>query len=401
MFHMGKRMKSTVKKVLCIIILLLSATVAFNSFACSVPVFRFALERWRNAPYEIFILHKGAFTEAEKKIYTLMENAQYERGSFTLIDADIEKPDQKSTKIWEKHKGDLLPALVVRFPEWTGLENDAWSGAFTMENAGRVLDSPARRKIAELVVKGESAVWLFVESSDKQKNEAALSLIEKEIKTLAEKLPLSDMKENETPADIQSSSPVQITKSFKTMTLSRKDPAEKAFLEMMCNSDDKIKEDTPIVIPIFGRGRALYPLIGDKINHEQIASVCSFILGPCSCQVKELNPGIDLLIPFDWEKHIFYTIENFEIPPLAGFEDFLPATQTKTQAAPEKTVVKPAVKVVLKKKVDKEEKSENMMIRNLSLLFAGLIIIIAGFTVLTIRKKKKGSNVENAKEDKP
>ncbi len=397
-------MKSMIKKILSAIILTLLGTVAFNSFACSVPVFRFALERWRNAPYEIFILHKGALTEAEKKIYGLMENAQYERGGFSLFDIDIEKTDERSAKIWEKHKNDNLPAIVVRYPEWTGAENDAWAGPFTKENAGLVLDSPIRRKIAELIVKGESAVWLFIESSDKQKNDAALSLIEKELKTLAEKLPLSDMKENETTTDIQSSSPVQITKSFKTITVSRKDPAEKGFLEMLYSSDNKIKEDAPVVIPIFGRGRALYPLIGDKINDEQIAGVCSFILGPCSCQVKELNPGIDLLICFDWEKNIFYTIQNFEVPPITGFEGFLPAAEvkeTKPQAVPEKSIGKPAKKIALEKNVEKEVKSENLMLRNLSLLFAGLAVIIIVFTLAAIKKKKIGSNVENAKEDKP
>jgi len=215
-------------------------------------------------------------------------------------------------------------------------------------------------------------------------------------KVEAEKLQLSDMDENETPADIQSSSPVQITKSFKAISVSRKNPEEKAFLEMLCNSDNKIREDVPAVIPIFGRGRPLSLLVGDKINHEQIAEACSFILGPCSCQVKELNPGIDLLISFDWDKYIFYSTGNIEIPPIAGFEDFLPATETKTEVKPEKNIGNPDKNMVLEKSATKEGRSENLMLRNLSLLFAGLAIIVLGCTLLAIRKDKKGNRIENA-----
>ena len=41
------------------VVLCLLAVVAE---ACSVPVFRYALERWQSDPYEVFVFHRGKLT---------------------------------------------------------------------------------------------------------------------------------------------------------------------------------------------------------------------------------------------------------------------------------------------------------------------------------------------------
>ena len=52
---------------------------------------------------------------------------------------------------------------------------------------------------------------------------------------------------------------------------------------------------------VFGRGRVLYALVGKGIMPETIDTACAFMVGPCSCQVKNQNPGFDLLLSHDWE----------------------------------------------------------------------------------------------------
>ncbi|HMJ91098.1 MAG TPA: hypothetical protein VK530_14845, partial [Candidatus Acidoferrum sp.] len=64
--------------------------------------------------------------------------------------------------------------------------------------------------------------------------------------------------------------------------------------------DDLESEQEPMAYPIFGRGRALFALVGKGINRETIDEACSFVVGPCSCVVKELNPGQDILISAAW-----------------------------------------------------------------------------------------------------
>jgi hypothetical protein len=52
---------------------------------------------------------------------------------------------------------------------------------------------------------------------------------------------------------------------------------------------------------VFGLGRALLPLIGAGITQKNIYDAASFLAGPCSCEVKEQNPGFDLLLNADWD----------------------------------------------------------------------------------------------------
>jgi hypothetical protein len=55
-----------------------------------------------------------------------------------------------------------------------------------------------------------------------------------------------------------------------------------------------------MVFPVFGRGRALFPLVGAGITPKNIRDAAEFLAGPCSCEVKEQNPGFDLLLKADW-----------------------------------------------------------------------------------------------------
>jgi hypothetical protein len=74
-------------------------------------------------------------------------------------------------------------------------------------------------------------------------------------------------------------------------------------LNSLLNSEPDLHEysDQPLAFPVFGRGIVLYALVGKGISPETIKSASSFIVGPCSCQVKEQNPGFDLLLSHDWD----------------------------------------------------------------------------------------------------
>ncbi len=57
----------------------------------------------------------------------------------------------------------------------------------------------------------------------------------------------------------------------------------------------------PIAFPVFGRGRALCSLHGrDLEKPSELQRSLEFLCNACSCQAKELNPGLDLLISTDW-----------------------------------------------------------------------------------------------------
>ena len=43
-----------------------SAIVTASLWACSVPVFRYALERWLADPYQAVVFHRGSLTTAQQ-----------------------------------------------------------------------------------------------------------------------------------------------------------------------------------------------------------------------------------------------------------------------------------------------------------------------------------------------
>jgi hypothetical protein len=52
------------------------------------------------------------------------------------------------------------------------------------------------------------------------------------------------------------------------------------------------------------------PLIGAGITPDNIHESAAFLVGACSCEVKDLNPGFDLLLTANWDVLLFQ-----EAPP--------------------------------------------------------------------------------------
>jgi hypothetical protein len=52
---------------------------------------------------------------------------------------------------------------------------------------------------------------------------------------------------------------------------------------------------------IYGRGRALFSCLGDGIHRDNLIQDIDFVTGACSCTVKEQNPGVDLLMRYNWD----------------------------------------------------------------------------------------------------
>jgi hypothetical protein len=98
---------------------------------------------------------------------------------------------------------------------------------------------------------------------------------------------------------------------------------------------DLTQQDEPIAFPVFGRGRALYALLGAGIQESNIMEACESLLAWCSCEIKAQSPGTDLLISADWSKPFGgRMVEDPEIPPLAGLGRFIPGRSAADRAAP-------------------------------------------------------------------
>ena len=104
---------------------------------------------------------------------------------------------------------------------------------------------------------------------------------------------------------------------------------------MLLGSEEDLAESKePIAFPIYGRGCVLYALVGKGINAETIDEACAFLVGPCSCIVKEENPGVDLLVSADWDGQVRrQAVPERALPELTGFSAFLEASSQTSGAS--------------------------------------------------------------------
>ncbi len=80
---------------------------------------------------------------------------------------------------------------------------------------------------------------------------------------------------------------------FSVLELAKGDTKEWALRSMLLGSEPDLRElAEPMVFPVFGCGRALWPLVGAGISAENLRESATFVAGACSCQVKEQNPAL-------------------------------------------------------------------------------------------------------------
>ena len=116
--------------------------------ACSVPVFRYALEQWPAARYELLIFHDRPLSEEEREaVHAIKQSAEF--ANLTLRQIDVtRKLDDNLRAIWDRESKDVaLPCLVLRYPDSTAKTPSVWSGSFASLRKAGISDSLARRAI--------------------------------------------------------------------------------------------------------------------------------------------------------------------------------------------------------------------------------------------------------------
>lgn len=291
--------------------------------ACSIPVFRYALERWSPDPYRVEVLHRGPLSAEARAAADLLAGYASDEGmpvqaniAYRLVDVGEEaaKTDHISAEL-------SYPLLVVYFPESVPARRPVWVVPFTPDAVKRLVDSPVRSRIVKQIVDGDAAVWILLESGNRQKDDTVASTLRARLDALQTDLSLPDEGLEPQPDSASPAKP-----SFSMLRVSQTDPAEEFLVRNLLRSEpDLASSDEPLVFPVYGRGRALYALVGKGINADIIREASTFLCGACSCQVKAQNPGTDLLIAADWwgllEGSEF--IEEKTLPPLSGAGDLV------------------------------------------------------------------------------
>lgn len=282
----------------------LGMVLAWPILACDVPVFRYALERWEPDTYQLTLLHSEQLNEAEEALWGHITRVSSDPKSVNLRIRTSDSGgvvDPGLDARWKAEADASTPWLALYYPSTAPLQTYLWAGPLTESNCEALLDSPARQNIAKALLDGDSAVFVLLESGDADADRTAAEILERELAASEAELELPG-RTNEDVPDIDESK-VQI--AFSMVRISRQDPGERVFVEMLLGTEPGLRDiDGPMVFPVYGRGLALYVLAGKGINPKTIRDACAFVTGPCSCQVKDENPGVDILIAINWDAGI-------------------------------------------------------------------------------------------------
>jgi len=334
---------------ICAMLVLIHISVALKTnivSACSTPVFRYALERWQPDRYEVIVLHREPLTDSQNQLLESLGQSTRDENvpvNVTVRTIDLTQPlEQEDQQLLSAaNPTEQSPWMLVRYPALTDTSRLAFSGPFDGETFRALIDSPARRAVVERIVGGDSAVWVLVESGDPVKDDAAEQLLRQRLghleKTLQLPSPVDSGINDLFPRDESSQeSTTDAPLRLSWIRIGRDDPEERFFVSMLINSESDLHEfNEPIAIPIYGRGRSHYALVGKGINDDNIDQSCQFVCGSCSCEVKAQNPGADMLIRANWDQLIAGVfVEERSLPPLTGL-GALESNQEKTSETTE------------------------------------------------------------------
>jgi len=300
--------------------ILISACLARPVFGCAIPVFRYALERWAPDAYEAVIIHRGPLAD-DDPASSLLKAEEAEFLNLRISTMDLEtSAENEVTSLLGGAVPETLPALAIWYPLQKGRAAPFWTGEFTPAAVKALIQSPKRLQLAQRLTDGQTAVWVVVESGNAAKDKAAMQKLDQQLATATKEL-----KEMATQLAEELETP-GLSYEFSTLTISRSDPKEQMLLEMLLKSESDLGDyaDEAIVFPVFGRGRTLYALASEGINADTIRETIAFITGPCGCELKMLNPGVDLLMAVNWDAAAmqfyqeFYEMAEEPLPELTG-----------------------------------------------------------------------------------
>ncbi len=250
--------------------------------ACDTPVYRYAMYNWATAPYMFYYFHDGTPAgEDEETNLLLVELAESEpplNVVFTTVDLSQDEPleqlPEPVKQCYRSHADGDVPRYLVVTP-WGA---ELFAGRLDTATVRAMVQSPIRTRLGELLTDGATAVLLILTGPDDAENRRAEQLA-------------AELSERNAAGKIE------------LLKLSRTDPAERWLVRSLLVVEPDLYDypDTPMIFAAYGRGRVMPPYVGKGINADNLAECIAFLSGACSCMVKSQNPGMDLLVQWDWE----------------------------------------------------------------------------------------------------
>jgi hypothetical protein len=157
-------------------------------------------------------------------------------------------------------------------------EGRMFSSFKTVDELSGLTSSPLREKVASELMAGKLCVMLYLKTDNKEKDEKGL----RELRNAIETSPFGHI--------------------ITVVELSRNSREEHHFASLLLNVEDDLKDiPEPMLFGIFGKFKALEPLLGRGISEENIKLMIDYFTAECSCLIKDDLPGTDILFTNQWE----------------------------------------------------------------------------------------------------
>jgi len=286
--------------------------------ACSIPVFRYALDRWAGDAY---LLHTAPARILPAALAKELETLEHDGYANVVIEAQDNL---------------AADAAELVFPRVPG--GSAWSGRLNSDGLKCLLDSPARQEMCRRLTAGDSGIWVLIEGHDKGDNDRAFAVIEKTCRLVEKGAVLPEVDPADTTAAVGPGPELAVRLS--TLRLSRMDTREAATVAMLEGSQEDIKgnREAPMACLVFGRAHVLATFTKDDLSENNIADASGFLFTDCSCQIKDMHPGWDLLVDFDWDGELAKADAKRQNASATTVPTTNPATR-QTMPAPETVVI--------------------------------------------------------------
>lgn len=338
--------------------------------ACQTPVYRYAMYNWAPSPYYVFYLYWGEPAEEDKAVNELIVELAEGRPAaanvyFRPIDVSQEEQMERLPgavrDAWQLNEEAKLPAHLV-FTPWG---QELFTGRLDEAAVQKMVDSPARAELGKLLDEGPIAVLLMLPGADEAENTKAEEAAKELIARAADGKIMLDMSAYMPPPvqedpnahaahahsqqeDSQQADTAEEVKGVDVgfLKVDRADEAEDWLIRSLMMVEQDLPEfaDKPMIFATYGRGRALEPYVGKGITADNLEEVVYFLGSACSCQVKEQNPGADLLVKWDWDATADRISQNdpsliddyaYQEYPVDSLDELVPPADESTTAQPE------------------------------------------------------------------
>lgn len=293
------------------VLILTTILIATNSTsACNVPVFRFALERWQADLVEVVVFHSEQLTTQQMaRIESIRSQSRTQGGTANLQvilreTAKLEDDDLRS--VWNELSDELQqksPVVVVRSRASRGDWIVVRSIPLEQLAGNELLESPVRREMARRLLQGDSVVWLVVPPPQEPLDQELVERLNSTLRNVAQRIPIP---EGIGLPGSELFSPIPLDIRFSVLGMDPVKMSDALLQDWFRRDRGRFHAaDGTLVIPVFGRGRAFAVFPAEAITDSLIDELSIFLAGACSCQVKDMNPGFDLLLNVNWEQELF------------------------------------------------------------------------------------------------